>query len=365
MSNQPLSKYLIMIALSTLVALPISTPALKLKNIEIASREESTSIDLAFDKPFDYNITAIAGGLLIIIYKVNKVECSVPEITDNRFISSINIENVKKTLKVRINTTKLSKRFVSYKLSRGKLLRVEIKPSVDHIITSMFEKRYEDLRGIKCLIVDDDDGINNGNLAGGVDVDRYYTFYNENLDLGWDTITIMHNQKSIPLEKLAPYDLIIWITGINAVPETIGKEKLNTIDRYLKGGGKIVLISQNLFSDSPYETVAFFKDKLNIASVDYDTKISSVQYLPANNEEEEISLKSIISPAGNWGDGMILPDGGDSSGRAILKGADDRYYGITSKTAGIALFTVELANVDGPFKRLDILKSAIDYIMCE
>ncbi|MGQ9705902.1 MAG: hypothetical protein ACUVWP_02715 [bacterium] len=336
--------------------------SLKLNNIDAISNKESTTLVITFDKSFNYYIKSIPGELVIIVDGVGKVKCAKPELKDN-FISEVKIEKENKMLKINIITTKKSKRFVSYKSNDSKVLYVVIKAELEENIMAEINKEYENLRILKCLVIDDDDGYNNGNIEGGIDVDEHYTKIFNELNLGWEKIRIMHNAKSISNIDLSGYNLVIWLTGLNAIPETISIEKLKKISNFISNGGKIIIISQNLFSDSPSDVKRYFKELLNLDRIDNDTRIDSIIYLPYSNEPRTLSLNNPTSPVGNWGDGMVISDSTVLKDGVILKGGDNKCYGIASKRARVGLFTIEVANIDSPYTRLDILKSAIDVLM--
>jgi len=336
--------------------------SLKLNSIDAITDKDSTRVMITFDKPLSYDIKSVPGGLEITVAGVSKVKCENPLFNDD-LVSKIDIEKEKKLLKINITTTKRAKRFISYKSENEIVLYVVIKAGIEESIIEDMEKQYEPLRNIKCLIVDDDDGYKNGNTQGGIDVDDYYTRIFDEEKLGWEKKMIMHNAKSISNVTIQDYNLVIWLTGLNAIPEAINIEKMRKIRDYIDKGGKIIIVSQNLFSDSPPEVIIFFKNLLGIEKVYNDTKIDSVIYLPYSKEPKKLSLISFTAPTGNWGDGMVLSGSEDLGNEIILKGTDDKFYGIASKKAGVALFTVEIANIDSPYTRLDIIKSAIDVIM--
>jgi len=362
MRHRTIYEYLPLLVILSSLSINQSSFTLKLNSIDAISEDESTTVIIAFDKPFSYDIKGISGGLEIKIDSVSKVRCGNPLFSDD-LISKINVEREKKLLKINITTTKRAKRFISYKSENGIVLYVVIKSGIEERIIEDLEKQYEPLRGLKCLVVDDDDGYNNGNIQGGIDVDEYYTKIFDDVKLNWQKKMIMFNARSISDLDLSDYTLVIWLTGLNATPEAISIEKMKKIRDYIENGGKIIIVSQNLFSDSPPDVVSFFKNILGIERVDNDTKISSVIYLPYSKEAKTLSLISPTAPTGNWGDGMVLPESEDLKDKIILNGEDDKCYGIASKKTGVGLFTIEIANIDSPYMRLDILKSAIDVIM--
>ncbi|MCK4595058.1 hypothetical protein KAU45_11185, partial [bacterium] len=66
------------------------------------------------------------------------------------------------------------------------------------------------------LLVDDDDGVNNGNPYG-VDVHERYTEALDALGVNYDLYVVRHNASGPTYVELEPYPLVIHFTGLDAL----------------------------------------------------------------------------------------------------------------------------------------------------
>ncbi len=175
----------------------------------------------------------------------------------------------------------------------------------------------------KILLVDDDDGPNNGNKYG-VNVNEFYEKSLDLLGIGYDTAIVRTGAGGPAYDKISEYPVVIWFTGLDARPVVLSGADMSNLKKYVDGGGLLIIASQNLISDCGNTGRSFCTDLVGAHSFKKDTQkdimIGSVggpfDYV------EELNLTSCLGPIGNWGDGF-KSDGGTP----FFAGDDGLLYG--------------------------------------
>jgi hypothetical protein len=216
------------------------------------------------------------------------------------------------------------------------------------------------LDGKRILIVDDDDGPGNGNKFG-VDVESYYAKGLDRLGVGYDMVTVRAGGSGPGAGKMSEYPLTIWFNGLDARPVILSSTDISAITDYVSGGGRIMLVSQNLLSDNASPTGTFRERILGLAGYEADTQASSVVGTGDGPYGEfECDLGGPIRPIGNWGDGMKL---GDAS--AVLKGSDGYAYAVVNAVGEgrIAFFSIAVENAGTTNRIAELLDPALTWLV--
>ncbi|UCE27129.1 MAG: hypothetical protein JSW52_12410 [Candidatus Coatesbacteria bacterium] len=217
----------------------------------------------------------------------------------------------------------------------------------------------EFLAGKKILMVDDDDGPSNGNKFG-VDVEGYYTKGLDRIGIEYDIVTVRTGGSGPGAVKMSEYPLAIWFSGLDARPVVLSSADLSAITDYLSGGGKVMLVSQNLLSDNAASTGSFRKQVLGLEGFKADTQASSVTGTEGGPYGDfECDLGGMVRPIGNWGDGM-KPAGST----AILIGSDGYAYAIANEVGDgrIAFFSVAVENGGTTGRIAELLDPALSWL---
>jgi hypothetical protein len=215
------------------------------------------------------------------------------------------------------------------------------------------------LDGKRILLVDDDDGPGNGNKYS-VDVEGYYAKGLDRIGVEYDVVTVRAGGSGPGAAKMSGYPLAIWFNGLDAGPVVLSSADMSAIRDYVSGGGKVMLVSQNLLSDNASSTGTFRKQVLGVDSFKADTQASSVTGTDGGPYGEfECDLGGMVRPIGNWGDGMTP---GDST--AILSGPDGYAYAVANEVGEgrVAFFSVAVENAGTTGRIAELLDPSLAWL---
>jgi len=215
------------------------------------------------------------------------------------------------------------------------------------------------LDGKRILLVDDDDGPSNGNKFG-VDVEDYYVKGLDRIGVEYDIITVRAGGSGPGAAKMSEYPVALWFNGLDARPVVLSSADMSEITEYVSGGGKFMLVSQNLLSDNAAATGTFRKQVLGLEGFIADTQASSVTGIAGGPYGEfECDLGGMVRPIGNWGDG-VKP----GAATAILTGSDGYAYA-TANDVGegrVAFFSVAVENAGTTGRIAELLDPALSWL---
>ena len=186
------------------------------------------------------------------------------------------------------------------------------------------------MSGDKILLVDDDDGPNNGNKYG-VNVNEFYEKSFDLLGVVYDIAIVRTGAGGPAYDKLAAYPVVIWFTGLDARPVVFSGGDMSNLKKYVDGGGRLLIASQNLISDCGNEGRAFCTDMVGAHSFKKDTQVDILGGAAGGPfaDVEELDLTSRLGPIGNWGDGFA-----SDGGTPLLAGDDSLLYGAGGEYGG-------------------------------
>jgi hypothetical protein len=216
----------------------------------------------------------------------------------------------------------------------------------------------------KLLLVDDDDGPSNGNKYS-VDVDDKYRDALKRLGVPFDVSVVRTGRNGPSAAELAEYPLVIWFTGLDARPVVISAADEAAMASYVKGGGRLLLVSQNYLSDSSRGRTSFCRDLLGITSYQADTQVAEVVAGPAASLPlEKYSLSNDLTVIGNWGDGFKPP----ADAASFLVGPGDGFcYGMVRPAGSgkVAFFSFAPENAGYVNRIADILAAVMDSLAAD
>jgi hypothetical protein len=220
------------------------------------------------------------------------------------------------------------------------------------------------LAGRKILLVDDDDGPDNGNKYS-VDVDGKYRGALARLGVGFDVYIVRAGRDGPTAAELAPYPLVIWYNGLDARPVVISGADEGAMTSYAEGGGRLLLVSQNYLSDASRGRTPFSREVLGIASYQADTQVAEVVAGPAASlPRETYDLSNDLTIIGNWGDGFRPP----ADGAVFFVGPGDGLcYGMVRPAGAgkVAFFSFALENAGYVNRIADVLAAAMNVLAAE
>jgi len=163
------------------------------------------------------------------------------------------------------------------------------------------------------LLVDDDDGVNNGNPYG-VDVHERYTTALDALGVDYDTHVVSHNATGPTFAELEPYRLVIYFTGLDALKVCLSESDRRALRRYLDDGGRLLLVSQNYLgqvSRSGTASPGSLEEALGVEDWQADAKTLVAIAEPKGELNAGLSMilfgdRQIV---GNWSDGFTASRG--------------------------------------------------------
>jgi hypothetical protein len=165
------------------------------------------------------------------------------------------------------------------------------------------------------LLVDDDDGVNNGNPYG-VDVHERYTRALDALGLSYEVRVVSHNTSGPSFTELEPYRLVVYFTGLDALKVCLSESDRRALRRYLDDGGRLLLVSQNYLgqvSRSGTASPGSLEEALGVGDWRADAKTLVAIAEPEGELNAGLSLvlfgdRQIV---GNWSDGFTASPGAE------------------------------------------------------
>lgn len=327
-----------------------------------------TRLDFYFSEVVEYKLVSAEVGELC--FEVSDVEVGKSIQTDYEMddilVNEISIVPQSESATIKVGLHRFVRDYEAY-------LTVEPERLVVKVFHPPFsiEKRERLLGKIKrvsereVLLVDDDDGVNNGNILAGIDVDDLYIRSLEKFKIPYTLKRVKHDRTGPDIDTLLNYDIVIWITGIDAQPTLFTTSDLNNISRYLDSGGKLLLISQNLLSDTAKDiNYRSLLRRFGVEKTYPDTKIKTVSCGEVKVGVEDVyNLDTPVSRAGNWGDGMKLGEGIVP----LLSSDDGLCYGLISGDDDFRaiLYTVELANISDAYTLGHFILDSLNYLVEE
>jgi len=215
------------------------------------------------------------------------------------------------------------------------------------------------------LVVDDDDGVNNGNPYG-IDVDQRYTEVLDALGIPWETHIVRHNATGPSSGILDDYPLVIYFTGLDTYKICLGGSDRRALRQYLDGGGRLLLVSQNYLgrvSMSGSTSSGSLEEALGIASWKADAKTIVALAEPVSQLNAGLSLclfgdRQII---GNWSDGFTV----SSTGRELFRNrptGDSCGVTVDGGSYRAAFLSFAWENISDPAEARDLLRRLLAWL---
>jgi hypothetical protein len=220
------------------------------------------------------------------------------------------------------------------------------------------------LAGRKILLVDDDDGPDNGNKYS-VDVDGKYRDALARLGVGFDVYVVRAGRDGPTAAELAPYPLVIWYNGLDARPVVVSGADERAMASYAEGGGRLLLVSQNYLSDASRGRTPFSREVLGITSYQADTQVAEVAAGPAASlPRETYDLSNDLTIIGNWGDGFRPPA---DAGVFFVGPGDGLCYGMVRRAGAgkLAFFSFAVENAGYVNRIADVLAATMNALAPE
>lgn len=196
------------------------------------------------------------------------------------------------------------------------VLEISARTAVVETPVTVEPKGPPDLSGLDVgpvLLVDDDDGVNNGNPYG-VDVHERYTAALDALGVNYDTRVVSHNSSGPTYAELEPYRLVIYFTGLDALKVCLSESDRRALRRYLDDGGRLLLVSQNYLgqvSRSGTASSGSLEEALGVKDwrADAKTLVAIAEPEGELNAGLSLSLFGDRQIVGNWSDGFTASAG--------------------------------------------------------
>jgi len=350
-----------------LVALVPVAGAISLTAVTYTVGITYTRLDFTFDGAFEFSQEiSSAGGLEFLVPNAAAdIAITPPDLSADSLVKGISWQKSSEGLELSLATSVFADRFEAYGIVNPDRLVVKIyRRLVDFEQYGAEQKRLNAIQAMKIFLVDDDDGINNGNLLGGVDYDQIYQqIFDENL-ISSDILHVRHKSLGPDYQKLKEYGCVIWFTGIDAIPCLLPADDQDSLIEYIEAGGRLLLVSQNLLSERPgggsgNDLIA----KMGIDQVSKDTQQTRIAGVSRSFAEGmNLDLNYEFRCGGNWGDGFKISP--NSSSEPVLVGEDGWFYGLAGNLGlgNFVFFSVAFENADMPVDREELLLRALYWL---
>lgn len=218
------------------------------------------------------------------------------------------------------------------------------------------------------LLVDDDDGVNNGNPYG-VDVHERYTEALDALGVNYDLHVVRHNASGPTYVELAPYPLVIHFTGLDALKVCLSGSDRRSLRRYLDDGGRLLLISQNYLgqvSRSGAASAGSLEEALGVKDwrTDAKTKVAIAEPAGELNGGLTLILFGERQIVGNWSDGFTTSE----RGRVIFRNRSrDDACGVSIEGDDYRAVFLSFAweNISSESEAVALLQRIIEWLVAE
>jgi hypothetical protein len=214
----------------------------------------------------------------------------------------------------------------------------------------------------KTLLLDDDDGVVNGNLAAGVDVDWWYQRPMVYMKKETESFIVKTRTHLPPASLLSQYDTVIYYSGCDEIPLLLEDADTASLRQYVHDGGHLLMFCQNLLGVPA--GVAFARETLGISNFKEDTCIKGIRALPplGDLDKQDLNLLNDSRPVGNWSDGFKLdPNRKDTIG---LLGSvkDDWLYAAVGNygTGRIVIATFAQENLSNNLVRMYVMRALLE-----
>ena len=197
------------------------------------------------------------------------------------------------------------------------------------------------------LLVDDDKGR------------KFEDYYVEALKKGGYPVAV-HNRSSGPvtLNQLHSASAVIWYVGSDS-SETLVKEDQKVLTEYLKNGGKLLVMGQDLGYE--LKKTDFYQDVMKAKFVEDTSKIKDIEgntgtfldgfeFSVKGNSSEGQKYPEIVSARDG---GFVLASYTNGKGAAI---------GVDSDKCRIAYFGLGLEGIDGASKRAEFIDKVMNWL---
>ncbi len=205
------------------------------------------------------------------------------------------------------------------------------------------------------LVVDDDDGPNNGAGATHQDVDQYIIEALNMSGQNFNVTKVGHNAQGPDFATLNQFRLVIWITGSDDTVSAITDvDKTNIID-YLNAGGKVWLIGQGILQSA--DTTSEFITMFHIGQIILNQGTPSTLIgNGACNVTADMNFSTSFASLGFADGGDVVDPDGTSTGAFFQEGTMTHYNAVLYgddplATYKSAFFGFEFGAISSPADR--------------
>jgi hypothetical protein len=319
--------YRLLVYISISAATVVS--AAVIEDAAISTYTVQTELVLSLDKVAEFSLTADSENRLLVLDVSAKLKKNADTPRGEGLISGVDIVPSDKTTSVTVHLGEKADKYRAYATKDPATVTLQIFRALEIIPPEPegLDSLRKRLGGEKILLIDDDDGPNNGNKYG-VNVNEFYEKSFDLLGITYDSEVVRSGAGGPSYEKIAPYPLVIWFTGLDARPVVLSSGDMANLKKYVAGGGRAIIASQNLISDCGSAGKSFCTELVGAHSFKKDTQVSNLVGSGGGPFDyvEDLDLTNRLGPIGNWGDGFKC-----DSGTPFFTAADGLLYGAGSE----------------------------------
>jgi hypothetical protein len=239
--------------------------------------------------------------------------------------------------------------------------KVEIKAVVEPKIVPSLSSEFDVAIMGKTLLLDDDDGVINGNAAAGVDVDWWYQRPMAYMKKEVESFIVRTGTHLPPASVLAPYDTVIYYSGCDQVPLLLEEADTASLRQYVRDGGHLLMFCQNLLGVPA--GIAFVRETIGMTGFKEDTCVKGVKASPplGDLDKQDLNLRNDYRPIGNWSDGFALdPNRKDTIGLVGSPGDEWLYAAVGNYGKGrIVIATFAQENLSNNLVRMYVIRALL------
>lgn len=344
----------------------LSVAPIHVKSVNLPTETDVTKVVVMTDKVVIPQVELVGATLYLELPGIkNPTLITLP--SPSGLISGLKWDATKGKFTLAVDLTPLTGSYKAYSVSSPPAVILEVRPKAEVRATTEprvepppISEFYVATMG-RTLLLDDDDGIDNGNLSAGVDVDWWYQRPMVYMKKEYESFIVKTGTHLPPASLLAQYDTVIYYSGCDQVPLLLEDADTASLKQYVSNGGHLLMFCQNLLGVPA--GIAFIRETIGMISFKEDTCIKGIKALPPLGDlvKQDLNLLNDYRPIGNWSDGFKLdPNRKDTIGLVGSTCDDWLYSAVGNYSKGrIVIATFAQENLSNNLVRMYVIKALL------
>jgi hypothetical protein len=344
----------------------LSTAPVHVKTVSLNSDADNTKVSVAVDAVIIPQVELSGSTLCLVLPGIaNPSLLSLP--VPSGLVKNLRWDATGGKFSLALDLSPQTGSYKAYSVDKPAAVVLEIHPKAEVKTASqprdlpMLEGGFNVATMGTTLLLDDDDGIVNGNLSAGVDVDWWYQRPMVYMKKDVESFVVKTGTHLPPASLLAKYDTVIYYSGCDEVPLLLEDADTASLKQYVWDGGHLLMFCQNLLGVPA--GVAFARETIGMKSFKEDTCIKGIKPLTPLKDLDELDLNLLneYRPVGNWSDGFALdPNRKDAVG-LIGSTCDDWLYAAVANygKGRLVIATFAQENLSNNLVRMYVIRALL------